>query len=120
VIEFGLFPQRVELGGIQIGEFAAFGGSLSLHLSEPFDEFTICSFESDFRIELEESRDIHDRKEQVSHFGFDSGMVTCSNFGFQFAGLFAELVEDAGDIRPIEANTCGAACELVGLKDCGK
>ncbi len=118
---FGLFPEGFELGARDFGE----GGSLlagdAFHFAEAAGKFGAGFFHGDFGVDVEKAREIDGDEENVAEFGFDAvgGFLFAERFA-EFVGFFAEFVEDAVDVFPVEADAGGFAGELETLEEGGK
>ena len=67
---------------------------------------------SGFEVEL--PRQVGEDEEQIAHLIRQPGRVGRWQLGAQFRSFLLQLVEDAGGIRPVEADPGGAPGQLVG------
>ena len=73
--EFGLVPEGFHLGAGDLGERGSLLAGEALHFTETAGEFGAGFFESDFGVDVEETREIDGDEEEVAEFGFDSGLL---------------------------------------------
>jgi hypothetical protein len=118
---FGLFPEGLELGAGDVGEGGALFAGDAFHFAEAAGKFGAGFFHGEFGIDVEEAREIDGDEENVAKFGFDAvgGFFFAEGFA-EFVGFFAEFVEDAFDVFPVEADAGGFAGELKALEEGGK
>lgn len=117
---FGLVPEGFELRPGDFGE----GGSLFagdfFHFTKAAGEFGAGIVQGDFGVDVEETGEIHGDEEDVAEFAFDAfGRFFFAEHFAEFGGFFAEFVEDAFDVVPVEADAGGFAGELEGLEKGG-
>ena len=120
--KFDLIPEGFHLGARDLGESGALFAGNAFHFAETAREFCAGFFESDFGIEVEETREIDGDKKDVADFGLDARGIRLAlgEDVAEFAGFFKKLGEDAVKVVPVEADAGGFAGELVGLEKSGK
>ncbi len=88
-----------------LGERALDGGKATF-------KFHIGPAQGHLRIDLEMTREIDDRKQQVADLGTGARCIACRDLLCDFIGLFPYLREYRERIVPIEANVAGLCLQL--------
>ena len=111
----GLVPEGFELGPGNFGESGSLVAGDAFHFAEAAGEFGAGIVQGDFGVDVEEAGEIYGDEKDVAEFGFDAGggLFFAEDFA-EFGGFFAELVEDAFYVVPVETDAGGFAGELEG------
>ena len=85
--------------------FSRFGHKF-FHLAESIGEFSVCSLQCGFRIDIKMSREINNREKKIPNLFLDSRFIFFLYGAPDFVNLFANLPEKRRyiSLRPVEAD----------------